>query len=200
MTFQELLAAAFQPYGELSPTQLAALERHYELLLHWNRRLNLTRIVDLADVVRFHYCESLLLAAALPPGPLTVADLGSGAGFPGIPVAIFRADVRVTLIESDARKAVFLREAARELHNTDVRNERFEACERHFDWAVSRAVAPKEVLSSGLADNFALLASPEVAPERSKVVPLPWGRSRALVTVSTLSVSRGTVPRGTSPC
>jgi len=195
--FQELLAAEFRPYGELSKQQLAALERHYELLLHWNKRLNLTRIVELEDAVRLHYCESLLLAQNLPPGTLAIADLGSGAGFPGIPVAVLRPEARVVLVESDSRKAVFLREASRELHNSEVAMMRLEACRRHFDWVVSRAVAPERVLSSGLAENFALLMAPDAAPPGSQVLNLPWGRARALVIVS-----RGTLPvsRETNPC
>jgi 16S rRNA (guanine(527)-N(7))-methyltransferase RsmG len=198
--FRELLAAEFRPYGELTDHQLSALESHYELLLKWNKRLNLTRIVNLEEAVRFHYCESLLLAQALPAGPLTIADLGSGAGFPGIPLAVLSPMASVTLIESDNRKAVFLREATRELHNTEVAMMRFESCQRHFDWCVSRAVAPEKVLSSGLAQNFALLMAPDAAPVGSAITNLPWGRSRALVIVSRGTLHPLTVPRETNPC
>ena len=106
------------------------------------------------EAVQFHYCESLFLGRALPSGPLTVADFGSGAGFPGIPVAILRPDLHVVLIESDARKAVFLREATRELTNVEALVSRFEDCSRRFDWVVARAVAPKSVLASQLARQF----------------------------------------------
>src|SRR5580704_16335876 len=106
--FRELLRREYQPWGELSDLQLDQLERHYQLLESWNRRLNLTRIEDLLDVVRFHYCESLFVSTVLPSGPLRVCDIGSGAGFPGIPLAVFRPDLQVVLIESDQRKAVFL--------------------------------------------------------------------------------------------
>lgn len=184
MGFQELLQAEFAPYGELTPLQLSLLEKHYELLLRWNKRLNLTRIVDLHKAVHFHYCESLFLARAVPSGVITVADLGSGAGFPGVPLAILRGDLKITLIESDSRKGVFLREATRELGNVEVMVERFEDCGRRFDLAVARAVAPEVVLGSKLGDNFALLMAPGDAPGGSIVVPVPWGRSRALVLVS----------------
>jgi 16S rRNA (guanine527-N7)-methyltransferase len=194
VNFREFLGAEFRPYGQLSEQQLSALAKHYELLLAWNQRLNLTRVVDLEEAVRFHYCESLFLARTLPPGPLSVADLGSGAGFPGIPVAVLRSDLRVTLIESDSRKAVFLREATRCMDNVEVAMVRFESCGRRFDWVVSRAVAPAEVLASGLAGNFALLASPDSAPGDAQILRLPWGRDRAVIVVS-----RGTVSRGTSP-
>ncbi len=194
MTFQDLLQAEFGPFGELTSEQLSQLEAHYELLVRWNRRLNLTRIVDLKEAVQFHYCESLFLGRALPSGPLTVADLGSGAGFPGIPVAILRPDLHVVLIESDARKAVFLREATRELTNVEALVSRFEDCSRRFDWVVARAVAPKSVLASQLADNFALLVGQNDIPASSRVIEIPWGRSRVLAIVSrgTEDVSRET--------
>lgn len=183
MNFRELLQAEFAPHGNLSPAQLDALEQHYQLLLRWNQRLNLTRITELEEAVRFHYCESLYLGKFLPAGTLRVADLGSGAGFPGIPLAIIRPDLEVTLIESDARKAVFLREASRGFKNVRVVAGRFQECEERFDWVVSRAVAPSSVFASGLAPRFALLASPDAAPANSIVSPLPWGRNRALIIV-----------------
>jgi len=188
VNFRDLLQTEFSPYGNLSPAQLDALEQHYQLLLRWNKRLNLTRITDLVESVRFHYCESLYLGKFLPLGPLEVADLGSGAGFPGFPLAVFRPDLQVTLIESDARKAVFLREATRHLNNVEVAAIRFEDCRQIFDWAVSRAVDPNSVFESGLAPNFAILASLDAAPPNSDVIRLPWGRNRALIVV----------PRGTS--
>src|SRR5437868_3656406 len=98
---------------ELPLAKLAALEVHYNLLLRWNTVLNLTGITDLDTAVERHYCESIFLAAHLPAGPLRLADIGSGAGFPGLPIAVLRPDCMVTLIESHQRKSVFLREASR---------------------------------------------------------------------------------------
>ena len=164
MTFRELLRSEYQPWGELSDLKLDQLESHFRLLEAWNRRLNLTRIRDLTEVVRFHYCESLFLSTVLPEGPLDVCDLGSGAGFPGIPLSIARPDVRVALIESDQRKAVFLREATRELGNVLVEARRHEESAHVFDWAVSRALAPGSFLKSRLASNIALLTSAANAP------------------------------------
>jgi 16S rRNA (guanine527-N7)-methyltransferase len=188
VNFKDLLQAEFSPYGSLSAIQLEALEQHYQLLLRWNNRLNLTRITELSEAVRFHYCESLYLGKVLPAGPLKIADLGSGAGFPGIPLAVFRSELEVTLFESDARKAVFLREATRDLEKVEVLAVRFERCTEFFDWAVSRAVDPESALESGLAPNFAILGSSDAAPAESKVIQLPWGRNRAV-----LIVSRGTL-------
>ena len=196
--FRELLVSEFQPYGDLTRHQLDQFERHFRLLLIWNEKLNLTRITEIGEAVRLHYCESLFLGRALPPGPLQVADLGSGAGFPGLPVAIFRPDLRVALIESNQRKAVFLREAARELPNVEVLPIRFEDCRQRFDWIVSRAVTPFDVVSSGLAPNFAVLISAQDAPAGAQVTKLPWGRDRVL-SVSRETVSRETVSRETLP-
>jgi 16S rRNA (guanine527-N7)-methyltransferase len=135
--FARLLAQCFPA---LSEHQIALLWTHYELLSRWNRVLNLTAIRDLAEVVDRHYCESLLLGAQLPPEPVSVLDVGSGAGFPGIPMAVLRPDCSFTLAESHQRKAVFLREATRDYPNVRVAARRAEDIPEHFDWIVSRAV------------------------------------------------------------
>jgi 16S rRNA (guanine527-N7)-methyltransferase len=179
--FRELLRSEFQPWGDLSELQLDQLDHHYQLLTSWNRRLNLTRIEDLGEVVRFHYCESLYASTVLPPNPLRICDLGSGAGFPGIPLAVIRPDINVTLIESDQRKAVFLREAARDLKNVQVMASRFQDCRVRFEWVVARAVAVEEILGCRLSPNLALLLSAKDAPSGAEVVKLPWGRDRVLV-------------------
>jgi len=142
-------------------------------------------------VVRLHYCESLFLGSRLLVEPATVVDIGSGPGFPGIPVAILRPDLKVTLLESNARKCVFLREASRNLPNVRIINARSEACKEHFNWAIARAVAIPEVVKSGLAPNFALLISKADVLPGWEVVDLPWGSNRVV------SVSRETVSRET---
>src|SRR6266436_9755293 len=95
-------------------------------MLHWNKVINLTRIERLEEVVDRHYAESLFVGANLPFGSLTIADLGSGAGFPGFPIAVLRPECSVTLIESHKRKAVFLKEASRALPNVVVLAQRAE--------------------------------------------------------------------------
>jgi 16S rRNA (guanine527-N7)-methyltransferase len=173
-TFRDLLFQEFLPYRHLSPAELELLERHYLLLQHWNRTLNLTRITDPVDTVKLNYCESLFLGIKLPPGPLRVCDVGSGAGFPGIPIAIIRSDLTVTLIESHQRKAVFLREASPGIPNLRVLAVRAEDCSERFDWVVSRAVSARTLLSLNLAPNMALLQAPR-SPSQN-FVPSPWGR------------------------
>jgi 16S rRNA (guanine527-N7)-methyltransferase len=183
--FKDLLAAEFAPFGPLLESQTTALERHYSLLMRWNRRMNLTRIEELEDSVQLHYCESLFLGKSLPAGALRIADIGSGAGFPGFPVAVVRPESNVDLIESHQRKAVFLREACTELGNVRVIAERAETLGAGtYDWVVSRAVRPSEVLALSLASQAAVLMSAadldalEQKPVTVKEVP--WGMGRVL--------------------
>jgi chromosome partitioning protein len=132
--FAELLADRLEGICQLTPQQLNEFQAHYELLMRWNRVLNLTALGNLEDVVDRHYCESIFLALHLPPGPITVADIGSGGGFPGFPVAVLRTDSVVSLIESHRRKAVFLRESSRRLHNIRVIGKRVQEVDEVFEW------------------------------------------------------------------
>jgi 16S rRNA (guanine527-N7)-methyltransferase len=118
------------------------------MLIHWNQRMNLTTVKPGAEMVRRHYCESLFFASHLPAAHerISVMDVGSGAGFPGIPMAILRPDWKVTLVESNRRKAVFLRESSRSLPNVSVLAQRMENAEIQADWLVARAIDPQEVL------------------------------------------------------
>jgi 16S rRNA (guanine(527)-N(7))-methyltransferase RsmG len=156
-----------------------------------------------------HYCESLFFGSHLPDGSLSVADVGSGAGFPGVPIAILNPSWRVTLIESNQRKAVFLRESTRDLENVSVVARRAEEVEGNYDWVVSRAVNPKEVtaliprlaprigLMLGGADLLELKAEKQIA--WSEPIRLPWGDRRICVYghCSTWN-SSSSVPRGTT--
>lgn len=91
-----------------------------------------------------HLPECLALAERLPPGPAEVVDVGSGAGLPGVVIALRRPDLRVTLVEANARRAAFLRRVCRELAlEVTVRRDRIEHCtDLRVDIAVARAVAP----------------------------------------------------------
>ena len=196
--FPELLRKKLAGLVELTFQQVQALQKHYELLIRWNRVLNLTSIDSLEETVERHYCESLFLAIHLPAVPLRIADIGSGAGFPGIPVAVLRPDCHVTLIESHQRKAVFLREATRTTTNVEVLAKRAEDLAQRFDHAVSRAVSYRDLgrALKSLAPAVDLLTGDEVPPERwcftwNASIPLPWGRNRFLRT-GFCDVSRGT--------
>ena len=185
--FPDLLRARLTGIVDLSPSQIAALEAHYQLLVRWNESLNLTRVEKLEEVVERHYCESVFLAAHLPPGELRIADIGSGAGFPGFPVAIARPECQITLIESHQRKAVFLREASRSLSNVHVLCQRAEMVKETFDHVISRAVSYEDLAKplKHIASNVDLLTGSEVPRESMGIewqppIPLPWGKQRFL--------------------
>jgi 16S rRNA (guanine(527)-N(7))-methyltransferase RsmG len=186
--FRELLREELRGLIELTTEQSSALEAHYELLVRWNRILNLTSIESAQQVVERHYCESLFLAAHLPPGPLQIADIGSGAGFPGFPVAVVRPDCVVTLIEGHRRKAVFLREASRDRSNIRVLAVRAEEVGERFDRAAGRAVSYRDLkpFLKNLAPAADLLIGEERPPEElgfcwGEPIRLPWGKNRFLI-------------------
>jgi 16S rRNA (guanine527-N7)-methyltransferase len=181
-----LLHECFPVLGE---RQISLLWAHYGLMMRWNRVLNLTAIRDLTEVVTRHYCESLFLGAQLPPEPVSVLDVGSGAGFPGIPIAVLRPDCLVTLAESHQRKAVFLREATRDYLNARVAARRAEEIAEDFDWIVSRAVRWNDVLEVRGAHVGLLLGAEDAAEAERKArgyrweapIDLPGGKRRVLV-------------------
>lgn len=182
--FAELLVERIGSLVELTPIQISQLEQHFNLLNRWNKVLNLTAIRDAAVIVERHYCESLFLGKYLPPGPLSVADIGSGAGFPGIPIAIQRPDCSVALIESHQRKSVFLMEATRRLGNVRVISKRVDELGETFDWAVSRGVNFGEIQGAlrTVAGNVTVLAGEESPSSRFtwNKIKLPWGNHRFL--------------------
>ena len=111
------------------------------LLLRWNARMNLTAIRDEEGILFRHFVESIACARALPAGITTLLDFGSGAGFPGIPIALCRPEIAVTLAESQGKKAAFLREAVRTLGlSATVHSGRAEALVQRFDCVALRAV------------------------------------------------------------
>jgi 16S rRNA (guanine(527)-N(7))-methyltransferase RsmG len=177
--FRALLAAEFAPVNSLTEYQLDLLEQHYRLLSKWNKTINLTRIRRIREAVRFHYCESLFLAQWLPKSKFRIVDVGSGAGFPGIPVAVLRPDCTVDLIESHQRKSAFLREASRQLTNVNVLAMRAEECAGRYDWMISRAVRVDDLLRLHLAPNFALLLGAEDGNDL-EALKVPWGERRIL--------------------
>lgn len=169
---------------------LSRMVSHHGLLEKWNRGLNLTRITSPEEAARRHFGESLLLAKAI--GDIqTLADIGSGGGFPGLPIAAINPGASVTLIESVAKKAAFLREASRDWGNVRVVARRAEDVTDGFDCVVMRAVRVEPLLDivAGMAPRLALLAGEETAGELERSsgwtweapVPLPWGNRRVIL-------------------
>lgn len=111
------------------------------LLMRWNARMNLTAVRDADGILRRHMAESVVCARLLPAGVETLLDFGSGAGFPGIPIAMCRPEIEVTLAESQGKKAAFLREAVRTLGLTvRVHSRRVEELKERFGCVTLRAV------------------------------------------------------------
>jgi 16S rRNA (guanine527-N7)-methyltransferase len=106
---------------EATSEQIASIQRHMALLLAWNDKINLTAIRDPLEMLYRHFCESMYAAVAVPLRGGRLADVGSGGGFPGLPLKIIRPELHVFLIESNVKKATFLAEAVRELEVAEAR-------------------------------------------------------------------------------
>ncbi len=144
----------------LTGAQKDRLETYLDLLVKWQRRINLVADSTLKDPWRRHILDSAQLIPLVPNGAREVVDLGSGAGFPGLVLAIL-GGFRVHLVESDARKAAFLAEAGRACEaGAVIHNERLENMEPFPVHAITaRALAPLPKLL-GLAEPF-ILCSPK---------------------------------------
>jgi 16S rRNA (guanine527-N7)-methyltransferase len=128
---------------QLSAEQAQRFEAYLDLLVRWNARMNLTAVRAPGEIVQRHFAESIFAAQHIPSNVKTVLDFGSGAGLPGIPIAICRPEIGVTLAESQGKKAAFLREAVRTLGlQAEVWDRRVEQMppERTFDAVTLRAV------------------------------------------------------------
>ncbi|MGA2206797.1 MAG: 16S rRNA (guanine(527)-N(7))-methyltransferase RsmG [Terracidiphilus sp.] len=126
-------------------------EAYLSLYIRWNTRINLSSIRNEEGILSLHFIESIAVARALPGGVATLLDFGSGAGLPGIPIAICRPEIAVTLAESQGKKAAFLQEAIRTLGiSAKVHAGRAEALRTEFDCVVLRAVdkMPKAVAAA----------------------------------------------------
>jgi 16S rRNA (guanine527-N7)-methyltransferase len=125
----------------LEATELSRFEAYLSLFVRWNARVNLTSVRDEEGILSRHFVESIACARALPAGISTLLDFGSGGGFPGVPIALCRPEITVTLAESQGKKAAFLQEAVRVLGlSAKVYAGRAELLATHFDCVTLRAV------------------------------------------------------------
>jgi 16S rRNA (guanine527-N7)-methyltransferase len=134
----------------VSRETLARLKAYADLLADWNERHNLVAKSTLIDLWHRHFLDSAQLEPLIPPGTRTLADLGSGAGFPGLVLAAMRPEIAVTLHESTGKKCAFLAAAAESVGLTaGVENARIEALPPNaFDVLTARALAPLPLLLS----------------------------------------------------
>ena len=174
---QTLLRGAKRLRFELRPKELDAFRAYLEELEAARPRLRLTALTDPEAVQRRHFLEPLALLAALERlGPLgaDVIDIGSGAGFPGVPIKIVRPELRLTLLEANGKRAAFLERLVQRLglENVTVVNQRAEeaahdgAHREAYDLALARAVAPLPVLVE-LALPFLRIGGALAAPKGS---------------------------------
>jgi 16S rRNA (guanine527-N7)-methyltransferase len=170
------------------------LSAYLDLLLKWNARTNLTAILDPEEIIRRHFCESLFAGQHMGPPqqlPDTLLDLGSGAGFPGLPIAILHPEIRVTLAESQNKKSTFLREAVRtlDLQNIEIWPARAESMppSRQFHTVTMRAVdnmaAAITAATPRATHQLLLLTStpPTLPPKFTPPTPIPIPHSQSTI-------------------
>lgn len=139
----------------LTENQYEQFQKYFELLAEWNEKMNLTAITDERGVALKHFADSLSLLNFVDiPQNSSLADVGTGAGFPGVVLKIARPDIKLTLIDSLNKRLVFLGEVCAQLgieaeliHSRAEDGARDEKLRESFDFAVSRAVARMNVLS-----------------------------------------------------
>lgn len=139
----------------LTENQYEQFQKYFELLAEWNEKMNLTAITDESGVALKHFADSLSLLNFVDiPQNSSLADVGTGAGFPGVVLKIARPDIKLTLIDSLNKRLVFLGEVCAQLgieaeliHSRAEDGARDEKFRESFDFAVSRAVARMNVLS-----------------------------------------------------
>jgi 16S rRNA (guanine527-N7)-methyltransferase len=159
---------------QLDQAQVKQIQQYTKILLAWNDKVNLTAIRDPLEILHRHFCESMFGAAFLPVEKCRLADVGSGGGFPGLPLKIMRPDLEVFLIESNIKKATFLAEVIRELELTDARVlvSRFEE--------LGEEVAPLDFVSSRALGEFAKFLDWAGSPTVSAKNVLLWLGGRDL--------------------
>jgi 16S rRNA (guanine527-N7)-methyltransferase len=144
--------ATLKRYGVTASDLLCDQIRTYiDLLLRWNQKTSLTTITEPAEILRLHFGESLFAAGTVPIRLGRLADVGSGAGFPAVPIRMVSENLGVILVESNQKKATFLAEVVRELYlkNVDVRRSRMndvDLTEEKVDFVSARAL--------GIDDDF----------------------------------------------
>ena len=179
---RDLFARCVAPFGvEPTPELADRLEIYARLLVEWNQKMNLTAITDPVGVAVKHFADSLTVAPLLPAGEFTLIDVGTGAGFPGVPLALLRPDCRLTLLDSLNKRLVFLEEVCRQLdlpvtliHARAEEGGRRPDLREQYDVAVARAVAAMPVLCEyclpfvRVGGRFLALKGPDADRERAE--------------------------------
>ncbi len=178
----------------LTKLQVDAFHYYETELRRWNKNINLTRILDSNDILIQHFLDSLSCLLPLhnisgKHASLKLIDVGSGAGFPGIPIAIINSNIDVTLVESREKKCMFMKQIISELglSNARVLNERVEQLgqdhehREHYDWAIARAVASLPILAEYLlpltrVPGYCLAQTTSVSESEISRATLVWSK------------------------
>lgn len=143
----EMIAHALGPFSRTAPTsgQIGQIRNYVDLLVAWNQRVSLTAVDDPREIVSRHFGESIFAIEAVPIHFGRLADVGSGAGFPGLPLTIFSERLEVVLMEPNLKKSAFLNEvkAGLDLQNVEVSRSRYEDYRSEgklFDFICARAL------------------------------------------------------------
>lgn len=180
---------------ELSAGQVKQFELYYQELLEWNKRFNLTTVTDYEEVQTKHFLDSLTVALALKQEEIrqpnfNIIDIGTGAGFPGLPLKILFAEPKLVLVDSVAKKTVFLRHVIEqlELGNVEIVVGRAEeiahrlAYRQQFALALSRAVASCATLAE-LALPFCQIGGKFIAQKKGEISQEINNASKAIATL-----------------
>ncbi len=188
---------------DLLPVQQEQFERYYRLLVEWNEKFNLTTITEYTGVQVKHFLDSLSAAPLLQRAGVndkTLLDVGAGAGFPGMPLAIAYPDLRVTLLEATSKKVRFLDAVARELglENVTAVHGRAEEFARkveqraRYDFVVARALAPMRTLveytlpfarRGGVLIAYKAVEAERETAEAQRAIKALGGRAREIIPV-----------------
>ena len=179
---RELFARVAEPFGvEVTPELTERLGIYARLLVEWNEKMNLTAITDPQGIAVKHFADSLTAAAMMPTGAFTLIDVGTGAGFPGVPLALYRPDCKLTLLDSLNKRLTFLDTVCREvgldatlIHARAEEGGRNPDLREKYDVACARAVANLPVLSEyclpfvKVGGRFIALKGPDADRERAE--------------------------------
>jgi len=201
---KELIEGARQLGIDLNARRVKQFELYYQKLIEWNEKINLTTIVGYQEAQVKHFLDSISVISALTreemdKADFSIIDIGTGAGFPGLPLKILLAEPRLVLVDSTAKKVAFLRCVTRELglDNVEIVCGRAEEIahlplyRQRFDLALSRAVASLPVLAE-LALPFCRIGGKFVAQKKGEV---EQEMKKAVKAIETLGGKLGQVKR-----
>ena len=179
---RDLFARVAAPFGvEVTPELAEKLGIYARLLVEWNQKMNLTGITDPVGIAVKHFADSLTAAPLLPAGAFSLIDVGTGAGFPGVPLALYRPDCRLTLLDSLNKRLTFLDTVCREtgldaqlIHARAEEGGQTPALREKYDSACARAVAALPTLAEyclpfvKVGGRFIALKGPDADRERAE--------------------------------